>query len=458
MILSIRCWLCAAGVVLLASCAALPFGTSVTSAPPAPDAHCGFDPARLARTEALVRQAVSRGHAPGVVFDLRCQGRPLLAVVAGLADVERQRASRADDLFRIYSMSKPITSLAAMMLVEDGRLSLDDAVAKHLPEFAHTPVYEGSHTAGQWRTVAQERPLTVRDLLRHTAGMGYLSALPHPVIKLYVQKGIDHGGGNAVVPSDGSVPVDSAAELSRRIASLPLLNQPGSRHTYGNATDVLGHLVAVVAKQPLRDFMAQRIFTPLGMVDTGFEVPAAQLVRLTAAYGGESKIDGAGRVLRRGALADIGPSKLGLLDDPAKSVFARRRAIDFGGAGLLSTAADYQRFMLMLLGGGALNGQRLLSAQGLAQMTRNQLDAPALAASALAAQGLGFGLGFATYDEPAKSPGAVPRGGYFWGGAASTHFWVDPARGVSAVFMSQVFGGDVGPYFVEVMDVLYGPP
>jgi CubicO group peptidase (beta-lactamase class C family) len=438
----------ALAAILLAGCAA---------PKPAAVADCGFSPQRIAKAEALVRQAVARGHAPGIVVDLRCQGRPLLAASVGLADSARQRPMRQDDLFRIYSMTKPVTSLAAMLLIEDGRLSLDDPIAKHLPEFAATQVIAPGEAGATLRTVPPQRPATVRDLLRHTAGMTYISPAPDPVHKLYVQKGIDHGGGNLIVPTDGSAPVDSVAELSRRIAAVPMLHQPGERHSYGNATDVLGHLVAVVAGKPLRAFMAERLFQPLGMRDTGFEVAAAQLPRLTAAYGGASQIAGGANVLRRGQLAEIGPSKLGLLDDPEKSVFAKRRAIDFGGAGLVSTAADYQRFLQLLLQGGSIDGQRIVRAASLAEMTRNQLGASASAASALGTQGLGFGLGFATFDDPSRAPTAIPRGGVFWGGAASTYFWADPGRGVSGVLLAQVFGGDVMPYFLELLDALYGP-
>ncbi len=436
---------------LMAGCASAP--------PPQALDDCGFTPQRVAKAQALAALAVSRGHAPGMVVDVRCHGRPVAATSAGLADSARQRPMKQDDLFRIYSMSKPLTSLAVMLLAEDGRLSIDEPLSTYLPEFANTPVLAASAPDGSLRTEPPKRPLTVRDLLRHTAGITYISPEPDPVHKLYVQKGIDNGGGARIVPTDGSAPVDSAAELSRRIASIPLLDQPGERHSYGNATDVLGHLVAVVGRKPLRDMLAERVFVPLGMNDTAFEVAPAQAARLTAAYGGASQIAGGGGVLRRGKLAEIGPSQLGLLDDPQNSVFAKRRAIDFGGAGLVSTAADYQRFLQMLLAGGtAANGQRIVRRETLAEMTRNQLSAPALAAWGPGAQGLGFGLGFATFDDPTRAPAAVPRGGVFWAGAASTFFWADPARGASGVMLAQVFGGDVMPYFLDLMDALYGPP
>lgn len=444
-------------LLLAASFGALFAGCA--NAPPQAQGDCGFTPQRVARAEAVVRQAVASGHAPGVVVDVRCHGRPVLAAAAGLADSARQRPMGQHDLFRIYSMTKPVTSLAAMQLVDEGRLSLDDPIAKHLPEFAGTQVIASLQANAPLRTVPPHRPATVRDLLRHTAGMSYISPAPDAVHKLYVQKGIDHGAGNLIVPTDGSPPVDSVAELSRRIAAVPMLYQPGERHSYGNATDVLGHLVAVVAGKPLREVLAERVFRPLAMNDTGFEVTPAQLPRLTAAYGAASQIAGGDSVLRRRQLAAIGPSQFGLLDDPEKSVFARRRAIDFGGAGLVSTAADYQRFLAMLLNGGsAADGRRIVSRQSLAEMTRNQLGASAIAAWGLGAQGLGFGLGFATFDDPARAPAAIPRGGLFWAGAASTYFWADPARGASGVLMTQVFGGDVMPYFMDLMDALYGPP
>lgn len=418
---------------------------------------CGLTARHAEEATALVQALVARGHAPGAVLDLRCNGQPWLQRAVGLADVARQRPQHQDDLFRIYSMSKPVTSVLVLMLAEEGRLSLDDPVARHLPEFAAFSIHDGSADMPP-RGRAPERPLTVRDLLRHSAGISYTSALPDPVHRQYVARGIDNGVGTVVVPGDGSPAVDTLLELSRRIAAIAALHTPGARFSYGNSTDVLGRLVEAVTGQRLRDALRERLLQPLAMADTAFEVPAAQSHRLTAAYAAASALPGNGGVLRGGAVQALAPSTFHLADDPQKSVFVRPRLIDFGGAGLLSTAADYQRFLALLLNRGEVQGRRLLRRDTVAAMTTNQLDIQALAASpSLQRQGLGFGLGVATFAEPARAPGAVPLDGYFWGGAASTYFWVDPARGITGVLMAQVFGGDVAPYYVQLLDLLQRP-
>ncbi len=428
-----------------------------------PERACGLDAAAHAQATRLVKAIVDNGQAPGVVADIRCDGQPWLTLAHGVADTVNPRPMRQDDLFRIYSMSKPVTALAALLLVDEGRIALDDPVARHLPEFTATPVFAGDGKPTQ----PQQPPLTVRDLLRHTAGLPYLAPLPHPVLQQYVAKGIDNGSGQRIVPGDGSAPVASVAELSRRIASIPLLHQPGERFTYGSASDVLGHLVETVSRQRLGDFLQQRLFKPLQMGDTGFAVPAAALPRLTAAYSAASQRPQADYApLNEQRSNGLARSTLARVDAAPSSVYAQRRAIDFGGAGLVSTAADYQAFLRLLLqdGGGRLS-PRLV-----AEMGRNQLGSSARASTAMTRQGLGYGLGIAVFEgardtaaPPAPAapavpaaPGALlrPRQGQFWGGAASTYFWVDRERRITGVLMTQVFGGDVAPYFPELMDLI----
>lgn len=419
-------------------------------------ADCGLVPEDATRVRQLSQDMVSRGHAPGVVIDLRCQGQPWLQVAVGQADLARKQPMRAEHLFRIYSMTKPLTSLLALILVEEGRLSLDDPVARHLPEFAEARVRSGS-AAFPPESVPAQRPVTVRDLLRHSAGLTYLSPLPNPVTRAYVHKGIDHGGGNRVVPTDGSAPVSSLQDLTQRLASVPLMTQPGARFTYGNATDVLGGVVEAVTGQRLRDVMASRLLQPLGMRDTSFQVRPDQLERLPAAYTAPAQAGGGTAILRRASMPGVPPSNFTLADDPENSVFASRRLVDFGGAGLVSTADDYQRFLRLMLQRGRWEGVQWVRRDTVAAMTLNQLEPAALRDTALERQGLGFGLGFAIFLDPKQSPAAVPQDGYFWGGAASTFFWVDTGRGITGVLMTQVFGGDVGPYFTELMDTLYRP-
>lgn len=414
---------------------------------------CGLDAGAKQRASALVAAIVQRGHAPGVVADIRCHGRPWLQTAAGQADAERARPMRKDDLFRIYSMTKPVTAVAVLMLADDGRLSFDDPVAKHLPEYSSATVFM-TEEDGVVQTAPLARPLSVRDLLRHTAGMPYLAPVPHPVFRQYVARGIDNGSGEKHKPGDGSAPIDSAAELSRRIASIPLLNQPGERYVYGSANDVAGRLVEAVSGQSLGAFLQQRLFTPLGMVDTTFLVAPTAAPRMTVAYTAPSQRQSDGSILNGQRVAELGPSKLTPIDGAETSVFAQPRPMHFGGAGLVSTAADYQRFAGLLLEGNA----RLVKPQSLAEMLRNQLQPSALDNSTLARQGLAYGLGIGVVLDRAKAPAPAPAGTVFWGGAASTFFWVDRERGITGVLMTQVFGGDASPYFVEMLNALYSAP
>jgi len=416
---------------------------------------CGVTTAQLQRLREINAEVVARGFAPGITSSIHCGGKPLLTVSEGLADVARNRPMAENDLFRIYSMTKPLTSLAAMILADDKQLKLDDPVAKYLPEFAAATVFESGDTPEAIKTTPLKRAVTIRDLLRHTAGLTYISTAPGAVNRLYVLRGIDHGGGGVVVPADKSAPVADINEFTRRLAAIPLHDQPGVQFRYGNATDVLAAVVEKASGQRYRDFMATRILQPLKMQDTFFDVPKEKVSRLTAAYIGKSSEDGTGNVLRSTQVKDLGQGKVVQIEDPHTSIFARPRYIDFGGAGLVSTAADYQRFLHMLLNDGMLDGVRVVSAGTVREMTRNHLSAEALATRSLAAQGLGFGLGFATFNDATKAPTAVPRKGYFWGGAASTYFWVDPDRRITGVVMAQVFGGDVMPFYLEMLSALY---
>lgn len=419
----------------------------------APD--CGVSSAQIERVREINAEVVSRGFAPGITTQLYCDGKPLLVATDGFADRVRSRILIESDLFRIYSMTKPLTSLATMILVDDRRLALDDSVSKYLPEFSKVTVYESGEAPEAIKTTVSVRDLTIRDLLRHTAGMTYLSSMQNAVTQMYVQRGIDNGGGTTVVPKDGSPPIANIGEFTQRLATIPLLYQPGERFSYGNATDVLAAVIEKASGIRYREFMAARVFKPLKMNDTFFDVPKEKVNRLTAAYGGKSIALNSGSVFRSAPIAELGNGIVTQVEDPKQSVFSSPRYIDFGGAGLVSTAHDYQRFLSMLLNDGVIDGVRIVSSGTVAEMTRNQLGTEALATPYLAKQGLGFGLGFAHFLDPAKAPAAVPKSCYFWGGAASTYFWVDPDRRISGVVMTQVFGGDVTPFYLEILNTLY---
>lgn len=415
--------------------------------------QCGVSAAQLGRLREVSIAVVARGYAPGITSLIMCDGKPIFEHVGGQADSARPMAR--DDLFRIYSMTKPLTSLAAMILVDDKRLVLDEPVATYLPEFTNATVFESGDTLENIKTKAQLRAITVRDLLRHTAGITYSSQAPGAVFGLYGLRGIDNGSGAVVKPGDKSRPVANIGEFTQRLAGIPLLYQAGERFSYGGATDVLAAVVEKASGQRFRDFMDARIFKPLKMEDTFFQVPAEKVARLTAAYAGKSSEDTQGRVLRTTRVQALTGGQIMQIEDPKSSIFSKPRAIDFGGAGLVSTAPDYQRFLQALLQDGELDGARVVSKGSAAQMLRNHLNPAALSTPNIAAQGLGFGLGFSQFLQPEKLPTATPKNGSFWGGAASTYFWIDPERRISGVVMTQVFGGDVMPFYLEMMNTIY---
>lgn len=420
--------------------------------------HCGITDVQIERVRAISIEIVKRGFAPGVNTLVLCDGVPVIATTEGLADAARNRPLHEDDLFRIYSMTKPLTSLAAMILIEDKRLGLDDDVSKYLTHFANTRVFVGGDSPSTIVTVAPIRAVTIRDLLRHTAGLTYVSPIVNPVHQLYVLKGIDNGAGPTLKPGDGSSPLADIAEFTKRLSTIPLLHQPGARFSYGNATDVLGHVIEIASGQSLEAFMQDRVFRPLGMHDTFFTVPAGKVARLTGAYAATTQSGVANRILRNDDTTKLTRSPVALVEDPRASLFAKRRFMNFGGAGVVSTTKDYQKFLQAMLNLGTYRGARIISAASVAEMTRNQLSVETIKNSQLGMQGLGFGLGFATFEDNTKLAFAVPTNGYFWGGAASTYFWVDPDRNVSGVVMAQVFGGDVMPFYVEMLNTLYAPP
>ena len=306
---------------------------------------------------------------------------------------------RRDSIFRIYSMTKPIVSVAAMMLFEQGRLLLSDPVAKFLPEFARSRVQAGDVEGGP--QVPAVRPMTVQDLLRHTAGLTYEFLEPAPVRRLYAQAGI-------------ASRMRSNADHCVVLAGLPLMHQPGSVWDYSRATDVVGRLVEVVAGEPLGAHLQRVIFAPLGMVDTGFHVPAAAHARFAEPF----------------AIDPDGDARIELSDVRVPA------ALESGGGGLVSTASDYARFLRMLVQGGAHAGVRLLGRKTVEYMTADHLGATPRVGDLLP-PGHGFGLGFAVRLATGISaiPGSV--GTYGWGGIAGTVFFVDPEEDLFALLMIQ---------------------
>jgi len=403
----------------------------------------------LDRLRAIVRKLVDRGAAPGAVLRIEQRGRAVLNFSYGLADRERKVPMEGDALFRLYSMTKPITSVAAMRLVERGMLRLEDPLARYLPEFAAAQVFSGEGRPPQ----SLERPLTVRDLLTHGAGITYRTD-PSAVGKLYVARGIPAGPGVDAPPTDGSSTVTNLAELSRRVAGTPLASQPGAAWTYGNGTDVLGYLLERVTGKPLRTVLQEEVLGPAEMRSTWFAVPTSETKRLTAAYLAPAQPAG-DPVLKASDIDELVLPKLVLIDPGETGIFARGPVMDYGGSGLVGSAADYLRFAQMLRQGGSIAGSRVLSNKSVDQMRSNQL-APAVRSSASTLGGLGFGYGFAVRTQPTATHPVFPECGYFWGGAASTYFWIDPAGQTSGVLMTQVFGGQVRSFWLAIMREIYG--
>jgi len=391
----------------------------------------GFCAGRLGRIDAFLREKyVEAGRIPCADFVLTQGGRQVHRVLLGHQDVGRGVRVAEDTVYRIYSMTKPVTCVALMTLVEEGRIALDDAVVTHIPEWAGLGVFCSGVDPFLTRPLA--RPMQVVDLLRHTAGLTYGFQNRTNVDACYRKFRI----------ADPHGPDDLDAMIGR-LAWLPLEFSPGEAWNYSVATDVAGYLVQKIAGCPLSVFLAERIFEPLGMIDTGFHVRADQRARFAACYNWVA-------------------GGMELQDDPETSAFRAPPRLESGGGGLVSTTADYLRFLAMLLGGGVLDGVRILGRRTLGLMVGNHLpggrDLTELSRSLFSEStnaGIGFGLGFATVFDAKRTLTACSDGEYFWGGAASTAFWVDPAEDITAVFMTQLLPSSTYPIRRELRTMVY---
>ena len=379
---------------------------AVKKLPTAQPAAVGLCPQRAADLLATLQAEVDSQRLPGAVVLVSRRGKVALFDSLGELDPQTGHKMAKDSIFRIYSMTKPLVSVAVMMLMEQGRVQLADPVAKHLPEFADQQVGHVPAGKKKLKLRAAQRPATVHDLLRHTAGLTYEFMGTHPVQQQYTDARI--GSRQR-----------SNADFSDTLAGLPLLLEPGSAWEYSRATDVLGRLVEVLSGQTLGQYLQQHILGPLGMVDTGFSVPPAQQHRVAEPFvqdpdGGEPMV-----------LIDV----------------CKAAALESGGGGLVSTAMDYARFLQFMLNRGELHGVRLLSPHTVDFMTADHLgDIPIHlegTSTTVLPPGHGFGLGFAvrTATGLASVPGS--KGLYYWGGIAGTTFFVDPAQDLFAVLMIQ---------------------
>jgi CubicO group peptidase (beta-lactamase class C family) len=372
------------------------------TSPPLPDAapeDVGLSTAGLARLGSVMRGEIERGRVPGAVALVARRGRLAYFESYGRRDPRSPDPMARDSIFRIYSMTKPIVSVAAMMLWEEGRFLLSDPIEKYLPELGRRQV--AVVRGAEIELVDAERPITIQDLLRHTSGLTYEFRGSGPVHKMYTAERIYSRN-------------QSNADQVTALAKLPLLHQPGTKWEYSRSTDVLGRLIEVLSGLTLGEYLQRHIFAPLGMVDTAFYVPAPGHGRLAEAFAKDPDT-GAGVQL------------INVHDAPK---------FESGGGGLVSTAGDYARFLQMLLNGGRLDGVRFLSRKTLELMTADHLG-PITGAPDLLLPGYGFGLGFAVRLQPgiAHVPGSV--GQYFWGGLAGTTFWVDPAEALFAIMLIQ---------------------
>ncbi len=387
-------------------------------------AEAGFVPGRLERIEAVLEDYVAGGSLPGAVVAVLRDGAVVYEEAVGYSDVEGGKRIGTDAIFRIASQTKAIVSVAVMMLQEDGALLISDPVGRHLPAFSETTVAVPADD-GAYEVVPAERPITIRDLLTHTAGISYGYG---PGGDRWAEAGIT---GWYFAHRDE--PVRATVD---RMAALPFQAQPGARYVYGYATDILGALVEEVSGLTLDEFLSTRLFEPLDMRDTHFYLPGDKTGRLAVVYGH----DGPGNLSR--APEGPGMNTQGQYVDGPRASFS-------GGAGLLSTARDYARFLQMMLNGGHLGEARILSPASVALMTANHIGD-------MMGNGAGFGLGFQVRLDlgAAGQPGS--EGDYGWGGAYHTTFWVDPAERLVVVYFTQLRGNRPVDDHAKLRALVYG--
>jgi CubicO group peptidase (beta-lactamase class C family) len=385
----------------------------VTAEPVSP-AELGFDRTRLGYIDAHLQKYVEETKLAGTLLLIARNGVIAHFEPHGFADRERRTPMTRDTLFRIYSMTKPITSIALMQMYERGLMQIDDPVEKYIPEFADLRVFSmGSYP--DFVTRRPDRAMTIRDLLSHQSGLTYGFINRTNVDAAY--RKLDIGGG-----SNGRTMKD----MIRELAKLPLEFSPGDNWNYSVSTDVCGYLVEVISGQRFDEYLAEHVFQPLAMSDTFFSVPAEKAHRLAANY-------------------QAGADGLRLIDDPATSEYLKPQTMLSGGGGLVSTATDYFRFAQALCNDGELEGQRIIGRKTLELMTSNHLPGGTdLMHHALGRwaettfSGIGFGLGFSVTLDPAQAQVSGTPGEFSWGGAASTTFWVDPLEDLVVVFMTQL--------------------
>lgn len=393
----------------------------------------GVDPDRLARIDAVTHDYVDSGKFPCVQFVLARRGEVVHHDLYGHADVEDGRPIRDDSIYRIYSMTKPITSVALMMLYEEGKVLLENPVSRFIPAFGGLRVFESGNEVNPVTREA-DREMTVHDVLRHTSGLTYGFQHQHAVDAIYRKHNLGDFKPNKL----------SLGEQMDLLGTLPLQFSPGDGWCYSMSTDVCGAIVEAVSGQPLDEFFQDRIFEPLGMTDTAFWVDGEdRRDRFTSNY-----------VFFGGNTAKM--------DSWDKSGYLKPPPMLSGGGGLVSTMADYHRFTQMLINGGELDGARLLGPRTIDFMTSNHLpegktlnEMGQVGFAEVAMEGLGFGLGFSVNESPAQNGGIGSVGDYGWGGAASTVFSIDPAEELVFIMMTQLLPSSTYPIRRQLKAAVY---
>jgi CubicO group peptidase (beta-lactamase class C family) len=391
----------------------------------------GMSSARLGNVTRLVQRYIDDQKFPGAISLVARRGKIVHFETYGSMDAERHKPMRSDAIFRFYSMTKPIASVGLMTLYEEGRFQLDDPASRFIPELKDLKVFV-SGTADSYETRAPAREMTVRDLLMHTSGL-VARDTPGPIGELYRRAGFA-----------GADSEFALADMIVRLSRIPLQVDPGSRWIYGISTDLVGYLCEVISGMPFDRFLDERILGPLGMLDTGFNVPQSSVDRFAANYAPRT-----------------GTPRYALVDDPQSSPYTRPRTYFSGSGGLVSTAADYFRFCKMLAAGGVLDGVRILGPRTLQLMTLNHLpggkDLATMAQSGAETQreGQGFGLGFAVLLDQTVAQIIGTPGEFYWGGAASTAFFVNPDEDLIMLFLTQLRPSSTYPIRRELRSTIY---
>ncbi|MEN3974837.1 serine hydrolase domain-containing protein [Emcibacter sp. SYSU 3D8] len=403
-------------------------GALAAGLPAAPPAQLGFSPERLKRIDALMQRYTEQQKLAGMTIAIARDGKLAYLHSEGMADIAAGRPIRQDTIFRFYSMSKPITAVAALQLVEQGKLRLDDALAEHLPEFRDVKVYAGENADGSMKLEAPAKPIRIRDLFTHTSGFTYAGMFDQTPV------------GAAYETADIMRADRTLQEFSKVIAGLPLTIQPQTTYNYGVSTDILGRVIEVVSGEPFDAYLRAHVFEPLGMADTAFTVPADKLERFAEIY--EAKPGGG-----------LQP----VADDEVRTRFRADAGarLNSGGGGLTSTVGDYLRFSQMLLNGGELDGVRILGPKTVALMTAPALPMDRMGAMAAFMPGYTTGLGVAVLVDLGRSelPGSV--GEFNWAGAASTYFFIDPKEKLIAILLTQHFPPTQYPLREELKAITY---